>query len=84
MGAQGSTGLSEGGSDLVGQLHGVSSGLTTPELLHFGRPYTAQWAAVSLLEGFAGKSSWLVSEYWPISGKFAGMVPRSIQASFDK
>ena len=45
VGAQGRTGLSVGGSDLVGQLHVVSSGLTTPELVHFGRPYTAQWAA---------------------------------------
>ena len=47
VGAQGRDGGVDGGRALVGQLHGASPSLTTPELEQFGRLYTAQWAAES-------------------------------------
>ena len=42
VGAQGRIGWSVGGRVLLGQLQGVSPGVTTPELEHFGRTKTSQ------------------------------------------
>ena len=62
MGAHGSTGGSEGGADLVGQEHGVSPLLITPELEHLAG------ADMSARVGTEGASC-LLGVHEPIAGK---------------
>jgi hypothetical protein len=63
---------------LVGQLHGVSSGLTTPELEHLGVTAGDEDKAARVLGG--GRSS--LQD--PSSGNVGGMVPKSTQASLER
>ena len=74
VGEHGSTGVSEGGSVLVGQEHGVSPWLTTPELEHL-LAFTAVIDA-----GVASRSG----QHEPMEGKSGGIVPRSIHAFLDR
>ena len=77
VGAQGSTGRSDGGADLIGQEHGVSALLTTPELEHLAG------ADMSANVGTSGAFWVLPGVHDPMVGKSGGMVPRSMHPALD-
>lgn len=74
VGEQGSTGGSVGGAVLVGQEHGVSPWLTTPELEHLAALKPVIDAGVAAGSG----------QHDPMDGKLGGIVPRSMQALLDR